>query len=337
MQADSSSTRKYGGTGLGLVISKSLVEMMEGELKVSSTEGLGTTFSFVVPLAVANDVGKIAIADYSVLAGKRIMVVDDNATNRKIVRLYLRDTGCETVEADSAKDALTKLCQESTAFDLVLSDFNMPEKNGNDLARALKTASGTSNIPLILLSSRAMGGDAKAAAEHGFSGYLSKPFERNELLDCISRVLQGEAIQKSGSVSDMKIEAQAPSCKSEMRILLAEDNKVNRKLFVTLLQKQGFSCDLAEDGAEAVKACLTKEYDLVFMDCQMPMMDGYEATGLIREMEEGEKHTPIIALTAFAMTGDEDKCKAAGMDGYLTKPVEVGKLLEMIRRYCNNK
>ena len=332
VQADSSSTRKYGGTGLGLVISKSLVEMMGGEITATSTEGKGTTFSFVVPFKVAEYVEKLCSADYSVLIGKKIMVVDDNATNRKIVRLYLRDTGCMTVEADCATVAMDKLLQEVAACDLVLVDYNMPENNGHELAAALQAISATSKIPLILLSSKVLKGDAKEAGEHGFSGYLAKPFERKGLLDCISRILQGETLHKNESVPAAR--AQAVACKSEIKILLAEDNRVNRKLFVTLLQKHGFDCDLAEDGAEAVRACLSKKYDLVFMDCQMPVMDGYEATGRIREVEGEKAHTPIIALTAYAMTGDEEKCRSAGMDDYLTKPVEVNKLLEMIRRYC---
>jgi len=338
-QADSSSTRKYGGTGLGLAISKSIVEMMRGEIKVESTEGKGTTISFIVPLKKAEGAQSQVVADYSVLKGKKIMVVDDNSTNRNIAKVYLQEAGCVVAEADRSTEAISKLVQTGNVlFSAVLVDYSMPIMNGYDLAAALKVIPATKEIPLILLTSMAKKGEAKSAKEQGFLGYLSKPYKKKELLDCISIVIQGKTLNENNGIDDKSAlvtsnTAHEARFNSKLKILIAEDNEVNIKFLIKLLQVHGMSCDIAVDGEEAVKACFSKKYDLVFMDCQMPVMDGYDATRRIREAEGGH-HLPIIAMTAYAMVGDAEKCKAAGMDDYLSKPIDFNKLMCMIQQYA---
>ncbi len=338
-QADSSSTRKYGGTGLGLVISKSIVEAMGGEITFESTEGKGSVFSLTLPFAIAKNITDDWIQpDYSLFSGKKIMVVDDNSTNREIVKTYLLEAGCQVIEADSALAAMGRFINNNNGYySAVLIDYQMPGMNGYDLAQAMQAIPEIAAIPRILLTSAAQRGAAKNAKERGFAGYLSKPFRKSELLDCVSIVLASDAIN---AVEDefmvTRYTAKRPIVKNDLRILLAEDNEVNRKFFVRLLKGRGLDCDVAINGLEAVTAWQKNGYDLIFMDCQMPGMDGYEATRQIRELEAGAKHTPIVAMTAFAMQGDAEKCLAAGMDEYLSKPVDVDKLGKIIRKYSGN-
>lgn len=335
-QVDSSSTRKYGGTGLGLAICKSIVEKMGGEISVASEKGKGTVFSFTVTFLKAEDPGAPMIVDYSILKGKRILIVDDHSMNRNIARIYLQDAGCIVSEAENATDALNKLFRsgDESVYNAILVDYQMPGMTGYDMAAALKAINLTEDIPLILITSVAIGGDAKQAKINGFSGYLSKPYKRNELLDCTAMVLTGE---KSGKVYEnlfiTRHTAREANYYSRLRILVVEDNEINRKVFVQLLNMKGLSCDVAINGEEAVRACAQKNYDLVFMDCQMPVMDGYEATRQIRRAEGDKKHTVIVAMTAYAMKGDAEKCLEAGMDAYLSKPINHDQVAEILQKY----
>ncbi|TYQ16057.1 UNVERIFIED_CONTAM: PAS domain S-box-containing protein [Acetivibrio alkalicellulosi] len=333
-QADASSTRKYGGTGLGLSICRNIISLMNGHINVESDVGKGTTFSFLVEFKKCLDVKLPDAIDCSVLKGKRILIVDDNSMNRDIAKIYLQEAGCMVQEAESATEALSKLVRnesESSIFNAVLVDYHMPGMCGHDLSAALKAISSTKNIPLILLTSIAMKGDERESRSFGFSGYLTKPYKRNDLIKCLARVLDGKIQDKDQAEILISMHPLSQSqFKRKIKILLVEDNDINRMFFIHLLKMKGLSCDIAYNGEEAITAFKSNSYDIIFMDCQMPLMDGYEATRQIRKLEGDKKHTPIIALTAYAMKGDIDKCKDAGMDDYLGKPIEVDKVTEII-------
>lgn len=331
VQADSSSTRHYGGTGLGLTICKNIVEMMGGAIEVDSRPDEGSCFQFSLLLPVVEQSDAAPAVDYSLLKGKRVLLVDDNATNRKIMQLYLQEVGCLTTEADGAAEALAHCA--ANEYELILLDYNMPEQNGYEVAAKLKELDTVRNAPLILLTSTAAQGEAKRAQQQGFSSYLPKPYRRSELLDCMAMVLANVQDQPAAASFVTRHSARERVLNKRLAILLAEDNEVNRKFFMQLLRLKGLRCDIAVNGSEAVEAWRRTKYDLIFMDCQMPVLDGYAATKQIREEESGKSHTPIIALTANAMAGDEEKCRAVGMDEYLSKPIELKRLLELIDRY----
>ena len=331
-QADSSSTRKYGGTGLGLAISKSIVEMMGGTIRVQSVEGSGTTFIFTVELGKSDyESAEQKTIDYSCLRGKRILVVDDNSMNRNIAKLYLQEVGCMVDEAENITDAMSKLVKaEGCRYNLALIDFNMPNMNGLEIASAINALPSTKNLSLILLTPLDLKGEAKKANDNGFDGYLSKPYNKRELLDCVVMVLGHDAkglesLVNMNTVKDVR-------CNSEFKILLVEDNNINAKFMQKILKNKELSCDIAKDGKGALEAYEAREYDLIFMDCQMPVMDGYDATRKIREIESN-KHIPIIAMTANAMKGDKEKCIEAGMDDYLSKPVKVEDIAKVLTKY----
>ena len=331
-QADTSYTRIYGGTGLGLSISKAIVERMHGEIAVKSVFGEGSEFCFTLPFEESESADVQAGIDYSALKGKRILIVDDNETNRYIAKSYLQEVGCLALTAESATEAIEMLVAEKDMYSAVLADYHMPNMNGYDLAAALKAIPSTNNIPLILITSDAAKGEAKKAKEKGFTAYLTKPYKRSDLLDCVAMVFRGgKSDEKNKKEMLTKHIANEVRINKRLKILLVEDNEVNCKFFIKLLKAQGLSCDVAVNGEEAVNACADKSYDIIFMDCQMPVMDGYEATRKIRQAEGEEKHTPIIAMTAYAMEGDREKCIKAGMDDYISKPVSLDEVYKILR------
>lgn len=333
-QADSSSTRKYGGTGLGLTICKRLVEMMGGSIGVISKNSSGTTFNFNLILDKSKDSVIPKMPDYSMFKGKRILVVDDYEMNRYIAKVYLEEVGCVVSEAESSKTALSKLQGSEVIYNIILVDYQMVEMTGFDLAAIIKNNHFLKDIPLILLTSLNTNSEAKKAKEKGFAGYISKPYKRSDLLDCVAMVLEGSNLkQDCENAFITKHTSVEAKYNNKLKILLVEDNDINRKFFINLVKIKGLTCDIAVNGQEALKALEYKDYDIVFMDCQMPVMDGYEATRKIREIEMSKKHTPIIAMTAYSMKGDENKCLEAGMDDYMSKPFKLQQIFYMIQKY----
>ncbi len=334
-QADSSTTRKYGGTGLGLAIVKQLVDMMDGGIGVTSKEAQGSTFSLTIALEQQAAAGSVAAAPgmehLRKLQGTRILLVDDNEITRRSVTSILQDWGLDAHAAAGAEAALARIDEErdkGAPFRCVLIDMIMPGTGGEDLAKWVRADPANAGTSLILCTPAAFRGDADNLKRAGFAAYLRKPMRRSLLLECLVQVLGG-GDKEAGApvcVSSGPVPAgRVPSSpgRSAARLLIVEDNAVNMLVLRGVLAKLGYDrIDSARDGLEAVDAANKGNYDLVLMDCQMPEMDGYEATRRLRAL--GVK-TPIIAMTAHAMNGDREKCLAAGMDDYLTKPILVDK------------
>jgi PAS domain S-box-containing protein len=338
-QADTSTTRRYEGTGLGLAISRQLVEMMDGRIGVESEERKGTRFWFTVFIEKQQETEKLVFDVPADIRGKRILLVDDNKTNLKIVCRYMDAWGCSYESAESAAVALKlmkAMSRVNASFDLVITDMQMPEMDGAELGRMIKADPDLKQTQLIMLTSRGLRGDASLIKEIGFDGYLIKPIRRSQLFDCILAVLcrkippkysQQDPLVTRHTLSDEK--------KRNMRILVADDNALNLKLTIRLLENFGYKADAAANGVEAVQALETVPYDLVLMDVQMPKMDGLEATRIIRD--EASKvlnhQVPIIALTANAMPEDRKKCLETGMNDYRSKPISPENLNEIIDNY----
>jgi len=334
-QADGSTTRKYGGTGLGITISKQLTELMGGKIGLESKEGMGSTFWFTAVLKKQTEkktsLEKVALD----LSGMRVLVVDDNQTNRFILTEHLSSWGCRPVEANDGKDALSILRDTVPSkghFDLIITDFQMPEMSGFDLASEIKTIESLKEVPIIVLTSVGMKGDGKLCRDIGIQGYLTKPVKRNDLYLAIISVL-GLSIDEEIEASLVTKHTITEDFKREALILVVEDYPTNQQVAIKHLHGAGHQVDLAENGEQAVEAYKQKDYDLILMDVQMPVMDGYEATKTIRDLENSKSETkgiPIIAMTAHALKGDKEKCLKAGMDDYIPKPLRRKELLAMV-------
>ncbi|MGE5405058.1 MAG: response regulator, partial [Candidatus Saccharibacteria bacterium] len=334
-QADASTTRRYGGTGLGLAISKELVMMMGGNFLVESQPDKGSMFSFTATFGIDPDEPRKAL-EYAELFGVRVLVIDENENERDILSSYLKEAGIKVFTVDSGENAIAELLRRKDtpeSIDVVIFD-RLPGFNSSEMAVVLDKMPSMRYVKLIQLTTVANKGDAAKAKKMGFSAYLTKPVRKYELLGCISLVLGlgDDQDQKAELITRYTVKEHLKA--HQPRILLAEDNEVNRKVFIMALKYSNLTCDVVVNGFEALHACLTKDYDIVFMDCQMPVLDGYEATRQIREAEGGGKHIAIIAMTANVMEGDREKCLAAGMDDYISKPVNKDQIIAMIEQYA---
>ncbi len=339
VQADSSTTRHFGGTGLGLSIVRRLVEMMGGRTGVESEVGKGSTFWFVLPMTHA----KAPAGEAKPLrqpAGRRVLIVDDNETNRRVLLMQLSHAGYDVTLACGGREALTTLRLAAAAakpFDLVLVDYQMPDMDGAMLGQQINSEPNLSRARVVLLTSMDRHGDLGRFAAMGFAGYLSKPVRSRELLACLERVLRCEAEQWHTQTHPIVTSSTALQStrgrKFAGSVLLVEDNVVNQKVARRFLERLGCEVTVAENGVEGVEAYRRGAYRLVFMDVQMPLMDGYTAARHIRDIEGTQSHIPIVALTANAMTGQLERCLGAGMDALLTKPLDVERLEETLERF----
>jgi len=359
-QIDGSTSRKYGGTGLGLAISKQLTELMGGSTGVDSKEGEGSTFWFTVALEKQPDINEILTIPEDIQK-KRILIVDDNSVNRQVFREQLKSWGCRYGEAftgTQAMDELRRAREMKDPFEIAIIDMQMPEIDGEELGRLIKKDPNLATTVLIMVSSLGTRGDAARLKNIGFAAYLTKPIKRSQLYDCLAatagRFKEKERPQDTAIITRYSL---VDNKKRRVRILLAEDDPTNQKVALNILKKFGYWADAVSNGQEVLDALKKAPYDIVLMDIQMPVMDGYAATAQIRQLEveslraksdekdsggasvpcflylEQSKRIPIIAMTAHAMKGDREKCIASGMDDYTPKPINPQEVLEKIEKW----
>jgi two-component system sensor histidine kinase/response regulator len=332
-QADASTTRTYGGTGLGLAICRRLVDMLGGELTVDSEPGQGSTFQLTVRLDLA-DPGPVR-RPRSDLTGLRVLIVDDNATNRRILEHQVRSWGMTSASADSGQAALDLLRDSARggSFDVAIVDKGMPGMDGVQLTRIIRDDPTVPTVPVALLTSAGVRGSSERARRAGVAAYLTKPAHQSHLFDAIATILGTDTDDDTVAAPVTQRTIARDRAAARPVILVAEDNSANQKVAAAMLAKIGYRADVVANGAEAVEATKRIPYGAVLMDCQMPVMDGYAATAAIRSSEEGGARIPIIAMTASAMEGEAERCIAAGMDDYISKPVGRDQLASILGRW----
>jgi two-component system, sensor histidine kinase and response regulator len=360
VQADGSTTRKYGGTGLGLVISKQLVELMRGAISVESIPGKGSTFFFTVQLGKQPPQSHTDACEAESLKGLKVLIVDTNPTNRLYLTNVLAPWDTIPKEAEDGASTLLMLREAAAQghpFNVAILPLNMADMDGFELARRIRGSKDISSVYLVLMPSAGHRGHGEAAREAGFDAYLPKPIHHSQLRACLTTFLN-EPAGKSGSKRLLTKYSFGSSYTSNKRttgpldtlplspkvneivesnafILVVEDNEVNQQVIVGQFKRLGYEVDLAVNGLEALKALENRSYGIIFMDCQMPEMDGYETAKAIRVREGSKRHTPIIAMTANVVGGDHDKCLQAGMDDYISKPFKREVLKRMLDQWLD--
>ena len=340
-QVDASTTRRFGGSGLGLSIARRLVEMMKGKIGVQSEEGQGSTFWFTSVLSKQEGVAQPMLMNEECLVGARILVVDDNATNRRLLEILLTSWNCryvETPEGETALMELEKAVESGDPFNVAILDMHMPGIDGEMLGREIRKKKNLDATRLVMMSSMGRRGDVARLEQIGFSGYLNKPVKQEYLRECLVALMSGGQYTPAKGRRIITRFTLDENRRRQVLILLAEDNKVNRKVALKTLSKLGYRAEAVENGKEALAILSRKHFDLVLMDCQMPLMDGYQATQAIRSGNSGvmNPQIPVIAMTAHAMQGDRERCLKAGMSDYLSKPVDPKLLVEKIEHWLRS-
>jgi signal transduction histidine kinase/DNA-binding response OmpR family regulator len=331
-QVDSSTTRRYGGSGLGLSISARLVDLMGGKIWVESEEGVGSTFIFTIDMVEANVPSrKYHRGDLVEIQGKRVLIVDDNQTNLSILTLQCERWGMQPIPFDTSLKALAAV-QQDELFDIGIVDMDMPTMDGLELAQNIRKLRSEEKLPLVLLSSVGITNGLTSPAKDLFCARIAKPIKQSALFDLIVGVITADAPSK-GAASEQSDIAYDLAARLPLKILLVEDNTINQMLALRILERMGYHADIAGNGLEALQALERQAYDIIFMDMQMPEMDGLKASRQITQNRPADQRPIIIAMTANTLAGDRERCLEAGMDDYIAKPVSISEIHAALQRW----